>query len=63
MQLAGMCVPDLRGTQGTFSFYSTPPDQGPEQTGGETHRITRQDKTVKADLVGPANPFRKDGAA
>ena len=63
VQLSGMCVPDLRGTQGTFSFYSTRPDRGPEQTGGETHRVTRQGKTVKAELVGPANPFRKDGAA
>jgi len=23
VQLSGMCVPDLRGTQGTFSFYTT----------------------------------------
>ncbi len=63
VQLSGMCVPDLRGTQGTFSFYSTRPGRGPEQTGGETHRVTRRGKTVEAELVGPANPFRKDGTA
>jgi len=63
VQLSGMCVPDIRGTQGTFSFYSTRTDRGPEQTGGETHCVTRQGKIIKAELVGPANPFRKDGAA
>ena len=63
VSLSGMCVPDLRGTQGTFSFYSTRPDRGPQQTGGETHRVTRQGQTIRAELVGPANPFRKDGAA
>ena len=26
--LSAMCVPDLRGTQGTFSWYSADPDQG-----------------------------------
>jgi len=61
--LSGMCVPDLRGTQGTFSYYSTRPDRGPQQTGGETHRVARQGKVIKAELVGPENPFRKDGAA
>ncbi|MGO9109041.1 MAG: alkaline phosphatase family protein [Thermoguttaceae bacterium] len=63
VQLSGMCVPDLRGTQGTFSYYSTRPDRGPEQTGGETHRVARQGSVIKAELVGPTNPFRKDGAA
>ena len=26
VQLSGMCVPDLRGTQGTFSYFTTRPD-------------------------------------
>ena len=32
-----MCVPDLRGSQGTFSFYSTAQDEHghPARTGGE----------------------------
>jgi len=59
VQLSGMCVPDLRGTQGTFSYYSTRPDHSPEQTGGETHCVARQGNVVKAELVGPANPFAK----
>ena len=32
--LSGMCVPDLRGSQGTFSFFSTETEGG----GGEVHR-------------------------
>ncbi len=63
VSLSGMCVPDLRGTQGTFSYYSTRPDRGPEQTGGETHCVARKGKMIKAELIGPANPFRKDGTA
>ena len=31
--LSGMCVPDLRGTQGTFSYYSTRLDGEPRANG------------------------------
>ena len=58
--LSGMCVPDLRGSQGRFSFYSTQPDRDGEKTGGEAHQVIREGKTVKAELIGPENPFRKD---
>ena len=60
--LSGMCVPDLRGSQGMFSFYSTQPDRDGEKTGGEAHQVIREGKTVKAELIGPENPFRKDNA-
>jgi predicted AlkP superfamily phosphohydrolase/phosphomutase len=59
---SGMCVPDLRGSQGMFSFYSTRPDHHGEKTGGETHQVIREGKTVKAELIGPENPLRKDNA-
>jgi predicted AlkP superfamily phosphohydrolase/phosphomutase len=60
VQLSAMCVPDLRGTQGMFSFYSTKNGDQDEQTGGETFYVTREGNTVNAELVGPENPFRKD---
>ena len=63
VQLAAMCVPDLRGTQGMFSFFTTRPEVDGEQTGGETRRVTRQGRTIAAELIGPENPLRKDNAA
>ena len=63
VQLSGMCVPDLRGTQGTFSFFSTRPDRESEQTGGETHTVVRKGRAIEAELIGPENPFRQDGKA
>ena len=35
--LSAMCVPDLRGTQGMFSHYTTKPADDGEKTGGEVH--------------------------
>ena len=54
--LSGMCVPDLRGSQGMFSYYTTRLDGDGEQTGGETHRVVRQGNTIEAALVGPGEP-------
>jgi hypothetical protein len=55
-----MCVPDLRGTQGTFSHYTTKPPREKEKTGGEVHVVTRVGDRVRADLVGPQHPLRAD---
>src|SRR5262249_61936949 len=58
--LSAMCAPDLRGTQGMFSYYTTRPQQEGERIGGEVHRVTRQGDTIRADLIGPENPFLTD---
>ena len=63
VQLSGMCVPDLRGTQGTFSFYTSRSDGSGEHTAGETFIVARNKDTIKAELIGPQNPFRKDNSA
>jgi len=60
VQLSGMCVPDLRGTQGMFSFYTTKTEANNEHTGGENYHVTREGDTIKAELTGSENPFRKD---
>jgi len=62
VQLSGMCVPDLRGTQGTFSFYTSNSNGSGEHTAGESFTVTRNKDTIKADLIGPQNPFRKDNS-
>ncbi|UCF15405.1 MAG: alkaline phosphatase family protein [Phycisphaerales bacterium] len=58
--LSGMCVPDLHGTQGTFSFYTSNGDGSSAYTAGESFTVTKDKDIVKAELVGPKNPFRKD---
>ncbi len=58
VQLSAMCVPDLRGTQGTFSQYTTRDRSGERKTGGEVHLVRRQGNRIDCDLVGPPNPRR-----
>jgi len=60
VQLSGMCVPDLRGTQGMFSYYTTKNVDSNEQTGGQTISVSRNSNIIKAELIGPENPFRTD---
>jgi predicted AlkP superfamily phosphohydrolase/phosphomutase len=60
VQLAAMCVPDLRGTQGMFSHYTTRPRLDADKTGGETSTVARVANTVRAELIGPPHPLRPD---
>jgi predicted AlkP superfamily phosphohydrolase/phosphomutase len=57
--LAGMCVPDLQGTQGSFSFYSTKPRKG-DHIGGQQYQIRYKNGKVETNLTGPPG---KDGHA
>ena len=38
MLLSGMCVPDLRGSQGTFSFFSTENEDGEARSSSAASR-------------------------
>lgn len=53
--LAGMCVPDLRGTQGTFSFWTTDKALTGPEAGGEVHLVQRAGATVRGSIAGPPN--------
>ncbi len=53
--LSGMCVPDLRGSQGTFSFYSSGEAAEEETTGGFRLPVKKEGKKVRGRLVGPTN--------
>jgi predicted AlkP superfamily phosphohydrolase/phosphomutase len=59
VQLSAMCAPDLRGTQGMFSYYTTESGGNGQSTGGENFRVTRDGNTIKGELVGPENPMLK----
>lgn len=56
VQLSAMCVPDLRGTQGTFSLYTTKNPDEQKKTGGEVHFIKRSGDRVECELLGPPHP-------
>jgi predicted AlkP superfamily phosphohydrolase/phosphomutase len=52
--LSGMCVPDLQGTQGSFSFYTDREALLGAATGGQRFRVTRRNDAVESNLKGPA---------
>ncbi len=52
--LAGMCVPDLQGTQGSFSFYSTRSRPAGTHIGGQQYQVRRRGNLVESKLTGPA---------
>ncbi len=56
VQLSAMCVPDLRGTQGTFSHYTTRTDGDLAKTSGDVHHVSRNGDQVTCDLLGPPHP-------
>lgn len=58
--LSGMGTPDLRGTYGTFSFYTDEPTTavGPVE-GGQVIPVQVETWQVIANLIGPDNSFRK----
>jgi predicted AlkP superfamily phosphohydrolase/phosphomutase len=60
-ELSGMGTPDLLGTYGTFSFYTSEPFAfgGRTLSGGTVYPVTVQSNVVRATLYGPDNPFRK----
>jgi len=61
VMLSGMCVPDLRGSQGTFSIYSTKIDNKEEYTSGEIFHLKQNGKGFRGDLLGPLHSRGKEG--
>ena len=59
-ELSGMGTPDILGTYGTFSFFSSAPGPLADKTlsGGRVYPVDVVDDVVRGELVGPDNPFR-----
>src|SRR4029079_388973 len=57
VQLSAMCVPDIRGTQGTFSFFTTKARDDGKKTGGEVQIVERKGNAIRAELLGPDHPL------
>lgn len=64
-ELSGMGTPDLLGTYGTFSLYTSDPYAfgGQPLSGGTWYPVAVDGQVVRAQLHGPANPFRTTGEA
>ncbi len=58
--LSGMCAPDLRGTQGSFTFFTTADGSPGEHVGGERIRVTWESGSARGALPGPAR-LSRDG--
>ncbi len=62
--LSGMGTPDLRGTYGTFSFYTDDPmATAGAVEGGQIIPVQVTNSQVTAKLIGPDNSFRKASPA
>ena len=56
VQLSAMCVPDLRGTQGEFTHYTTGACDTPSSNGPNRIRVSRQGNVIESELSGPPHP-------
>jgi predicted AlkP superfamily phosphohydrolase/phosphomutase len=64
--LSGMCVPDLRGSQGTFSYFSTETEDGEAKFIGGEQTVLRRGKgsnanAIRSRIVGPDNSMLRTG--
>jgi len=53
--LSAMCVPDLKGSQGTFSYYSTDREEQARFTGGIQIPVEVRDGLIRSYISGPDN--------
>jgi predicted AlkP superfamily phosphohydrolase/phosphomutase len=56
VQLSAMCVPDLRGTQGEFTRYTSKPLNDGKSHGGAVIHVVARDQGIKSRLTGPPHP-------
>ncbi len=57
--ISGMGTPDILGTYGIFSYYTTDPPEDTDIGGGRIVPVSLQANRFTADILGPANLFRE----
>lgn len=57
--LSGMCLPDLKGSQGTFIFYTTNPERIQKKEGGESYLVKKEGNIIRTHIAGPENSLLK----
>jgi predicted AlkP superfamily phosphohydrolase/phosphomutase len=60
--LSGMCVPDLKGSQGTFSYYTSDPGKARTMEGGVIIPVDIAENRIRTYISGPENSLRKKAA-
>jgi hypothetical protein len=60
--LSAMCTPDLRGTQGSFSFFSTAIEKATYES-GMRYPLRRNGDVATGELEGPDDPLVESGGA
>jgi predicted AlkP superfamily phosphohydrolase/phosphomutase len=55
--LSGMCVPDLKGSQGTFCFCTTEPSSDKFREGGVRVRMEKEGAAYRSYIPGPEDPL------
>jgi predicted AlkP superfamily phosphohydrolase/phosphomutase len=61
--LAGLPLPDIRNTQGTYHLFATnvtPGIEGPTLHGGLVRRLVFQQRVAQTSLAGPLHPVTRD---
>ena len=53
--LSGMCVPDLKGTQGTFTLFTSGNSATERPTGGAQVSVEKNGNVVRGNIPGPKN--------
>jgi predicted AlkP superfamily phosphohydrolase/phosphomutase len=61
LSLSAMCVPDIIGSQGTFTYFSTR-DADSEHTGGVRVPVERDGDVLRSHFVGPNDPTAAEPA-
>jgi predicted AlkP superfamily phosphohydrolase/phosphomutase len=55
--LSGMCLPDLRGSQGTYFYFTSDPDEERDLKNGLSLKLEREGETAHGAILGPENPL------
>jgi len=58
--LSGMCAPDLKGSQGTFSFYTSDKNRIKKREGGMNIPVTIDGNRIETTISGPENTMLKN---
>lgn len=61
MLLSGLCTPDLKGSQGTFAFYTSKPGDEGAFTGGYRVLLRGEGPVYATHISGPEDPFGRGG--
>jgi len=59
VMLSGLGVPDIQGTQGTFSFYTTARNSDGKAMGGKIFSVSAHEGSIQTEIIGPRNSSKE----